>query len=140
MTPKQYLSQINIYNESIKSLIDDVEQIKAKLTNVSVSPSPDKVTGGITLDFTDTIARLTDFQKELDDEIDRYVNLRKKIIKEIYGIGNKLYSSILYERYINELDLMSIARKLNYSYAHVRRSHGWALMAFDKKFLKHDTQ
>lgn len=140
MTPKEYLSQINIYNESIQSLIDDVEQIKAKLTNVSVSPSPDKVTGGITLDFTDTIARLTDLQKELDAEIDRYVNLRKKIIKEIYEIGNQLYSSILYERYINELDLMSIARKYHYSYTHVKRCHGWALVAFGDRFLKDDTK
>ena len=77
--------------------------------------------------------------------IDRFVDLKNKIISEIQGLSNPVYIQILYKKYVEAKRLEVIAVEMSYSYDHIKHAHGRALQEFGRKYQdlinpKDDTQ
>ena len=73
---------------------------------------------------------------QLSDEIDRMLTaLRVKaqeIEKEIGEIDNSNYTELLSKRYILGMDLVDIAKEMDYTYDWTRKMHGRALQLFEQ--------
>ena len=143
MTAKEYLLQISQCDRKIKALVQTRDLLRQKaLCNSSPCMNADKVSGsgGVSAPMADAVDRYVDIERELDAMQDRYGALILKIMKQINDVGDDRYAEVLRLRYIENKrleDISCIMRKRNgdyYSYAHIRRLHGWALVSFYKKY------
>ena len=79
--------------------------------------------------FENDIVELADIDRELEGAINRYVNLRLKIISQIEQLPEP-YCSVLYSHYVDLKPFNIVAETLGYSYVHTCRLHGRALQLF----------
>ena len=140
MTVKNYLGQIRQLDLMINQRIEQVEELKRiaagikspemKMSMVQTSKDGDPI-GKYVNKYLDT-------EKEIDDMIDMYVNLKNKIIGEIQALPDHRMVELLYLRYIRYLRIEEIActmKKRNgnpYSYDHIQRLHALSLHEFYK--------
>lgn len=142
MKPKEYLQQVQKLDVMINQKIAEKSELR-KFDGVSgIDYSGDKVQSSSKGDapFTKTVEQIIDLEKEIDDMIDQYVNLKHQIINEIQSLSNVTYIDVLYKKYIEYKRLEVIAVEMSYSYQYVRVMHGYALQEFEKTVLKVSTQ
>ena len=142
MKPKEYLLQVQKLDEMINERKVEKSELK-KFDGVSaIDYSGDKVQSSPKGDapFTKSVERIIDLEKEIDEMIDRFVDLKHQIINEIQSLSNDTYMKILFKKYIEYKRLEVIAVELGYSYQYVRVMHGYALQEFEKAVLKVSTQ
>lgn len=142
MKPKEYLQQVQKLDVMINQKIAEKSELRKFDGVLGIDYSGDKVQSSPKGDapFTKSVERIIDLEKEIDDMIDQYVNLKDQIINEIQSLSNVTYIEILYKRYIKYKKLEVIAVELGYSYQYVRVMHGYALQEFEKAVLKVSTQ
>lgn len=134
MTAKQYLSQIRRLDMMINQRIDEAEALigiavglrspELKRDVVQTSPSGDSI--------GNTMNKYIDLQREINDMIDRFVDLKHKIIGEIHAVPDIRYSELLYHRYVEYMSFTQIAEVMHYEYKYICRLHGMALKCFQK--------
>ncbi|NLM05699.1 MAG: sigma-70 family RNA polymerase sigma factor [Tissierellia bacterium] len=73
------------------------------------------------------IIKLLDLEREIDENIDELVDLKRKIMEIINSIESDEYRLVLEMRYLNFKTWEDISESLNYSYRQVHRIHGEAL-------------
>jgi hypothetical protein len=142
LKPKEYLQQVQKLDVMINQKIAEKSEL-GKFDGISgIDYSGDKVQSSSNGDapFTKIVERIIDIEKEIDDMIDQYVNLKHQIINEIQSLPNVTYIDVLYKKYIEYKRLEVIAVEMNYSYQYVRVMHGYALQEFEKAVLKVSTQ
>jgi len=141
MTAKEYLSQIKLLDRKIEQRIQQAEELRRiayglrspeiKQDAVQTSPEGDPI--------GNAVIRYVDVETEIDTMVDRYVNLKHKIIGEIHELEDPRMIDLLYLRYVKYMTLEEIActmEKANgghYSYDHTRRLHWKALKEFSKR-------
>lgn len=89
---------------------------------VQTSPSADSI--------PNEVIRRAELEADISRKIERFLQLKHKIINEIQSLDNAVYVNILYKRYVEYKSLDEIAEKMNYSYVHMKRLHGYALQKF----------
>jgi len=145
MTAKEYLSQVSRCDARIKALIRTRDLLRSKaLCNSSPRMDADKVSssGGSSSPMSDAVDRYVDIERELNEMQDKYGALVLTIIKQIDAMTDQRYAELLRLKYIEDKrleDIACIMRKRNgeyYSYKHIQKMHGYALVSFYKKFLK----
>ena len=132
MTTKQYLSQIRILDLKINQRIEEAKSLaeiavglrspELKQDVVQTSHAADPV--------GDAMIRYLDVQKEIDNLIDQFVDLKHKIIGEIQDMTDPRYSELLYHRYVEYMSFVEIAEVMHYEYKYVCALHGRALKLF----------
>ena len=133
MTAKQYLSQIRLLDIKINQRIEEAKSLaeiavglrSPELKQDVVQTSHDSNPVG------NAVIRYLDVQKEIDDLIDRFVDLKHKIIGEIQDMSDPRYSEILYLRYVEYMSFVDIAEAMHYEYKYVCALHGKALKLFN---------
>ena len=138
MTTKQYLCQVRILDSKINHRIKQAEEIKQKAFSISaIDTTKDKVQSSASSDSgLRFIDKYVDMVREIDELIDKYVDLKDQIITQIHDLDDERYIDILYYRYIDYLLFSEIAEKMNYTKDHVWRLHRNALKEFEKKTVK----
>ena len=128
MTAKEYLSlayrldqQIDAKIMQVASLNDLATKCNATLSGMPHNPNR----GGSTM--ADTVVKIVDLQHEINDDIDRLVDLKRDIIKAIKGIGNQEYETILEKRYLCFQPWEQIAVDMKRNVRHLYRLHDEAL-------------
>lgn len=142
MKPKEYLQQVQKLDVMINQKIAEKFELR-KFDGVSaIDYSGDKVQSSPKGDapFTKSVERIIDLEKEIDNMIDQYVDLKHQIINEIQSLSNTTYIDILFKKYVEYKRLEVIAVEMSYSYQYVRVMHGYALQEFEKTVLKVSTQ
>ena len=91
---------------------------------VQTSPSADEI--------PNEVIRRAELEADISRKIERFLQLKHKIINEIQSLDNAVYVSILYKRYVEYKSLEEIAVEMNYSYRQIKRLHGLALLDFKK--------
>lgn len=137
MTAKEYLKEIRKIDISIDQKQIEYETLKGSRTYVGgmdysaerVQTSPDGS------GFTRISDRLADMQKEINDEIDQWHDMRHERIRQIQQLSKVEYVDILFKRYVQYQSLETIASELGFSYNYTCNLHGEALQAFTEKFL-----
>lgn len=138
MTAKQYLSQIRRLRHLIKREQDQIADIRSMAESVgAIRYDKDPIQSSPANDaMPNYIIQLTEAETRAKQRIEEYLELVMTIRTQLDQITPGLYSDILYMRYIEGKNLYRIAEELNYDYNYIRKIHGRALQAFDRKFLQ----
>ena len=127
--PKEYLRQLRRLEVCIEQRQEELNRLRELIgcnaidygERVQTSPSADSIPNEV-------IRREADISRK----IERFLQLKHKIINEIQSLDNAVYVSILYKRYVEYKSLEEIAVEMNYSYRQVLRLHGMALQEFKR--------
>lgn len=137
MTAKEYLKEIRKIDISIDQKQIEFETLKENRTYVGgmdysaerVQTSPDGS------GFTRLSDRIIDMQREINNEIDQWHDMRHERIGQIQQLTKVEYVDILFRRYVQYQSLETIASDLGFSYNYTCNLHGEALQEFTEKFL-----
>lgn len=132
---KDYLSQAYRLDRHIESLIverDDITKLKDKCMKCTVSYENDGSQSGSHSNSTESalvtyIDRLSEYEQELTQQIDKYLDIKRKIKQIIALVPQKEHQDILMKRYINFEKWEQIACEMNYSYRHTTKLHKEAI-------------
>ncbi len=139
MTAKEYLQQLHKADVIIKQRIQEKVDLRARLSSIgSFDYSKECVQTSLPGDalYAEKIARLIDLENEIDRRIDRYDELKHKIIGQLHELNNTDQIKVLYKRYVLGENFEQIAVDLNFSIRNVYKIHGYALQEFQKIHLK----
>lgn len=102
LSAKVYLGQLALIDEQINQDIERLEELKqsARSTGsfdyscerVQTSPIGDKLCSDV--------SRYVDLDTQINAEIDRFVDAKEQIIREIRGLRNVNYMKVLYKVYV----------------------------------------
>lgn len=79
--------------------------------------------------------RLADMQRDINDEIDQWHDMRHKRIGQIQQLSKVEYVNILFKLYVQYKSLETVASEMNFTYNYTCNMHGEALKEFTEKFL-----
>ena len=128
MTAKEYLSQAYRLDQRIDAKIAQVSSLNELATKCTATLSgmprnPNR--GGSTM--ADAITKIIDLQAEINNDIDRLVDLKREIVTVIKAVGNTEYQTLLEKRYLCFLTWEQIAVDMGYNVRHLYRIHEEAL-------------
>lgn len=139
MTAKEYLRQIAALDAKINGRLKQLENLKhlAAITRSPSDISPDKVQTSVEGDrMAAIIAEWVDIEREIDDDVDKLVRTKHRIIGEIHQLVDARYIQILELRYVELMTFEQIADEMGIVLRHVYRLHGGALEAFRKEVIE----
>lgn len=130
--PKEYLRQLRRLELCIEQRQEELNRLRELIgcnaidygERVQTSPSADSI--------PNEVIRRAELEADISRKIERFLQLKHKIINEIQSLDNAVYVSILYKRYVEYKSLDEIAVEMNYSYRQVLRLHGMALQEFKR--------
>lgn len=138
MTTKEYLMKLKILDTKINQKLEEISSLRASLTSIpAINTTEEKVQGGNTAGdarFVRTLAKIDKMEREVDAEIDKFVDEKHKIINEIQSLNDDKHIKILYKKYVEFKSLELVSVEMNYTYQYVGLLHGYALNEFHKKF------
>lgn len=136
MKAKEYLQQIRTDENALKKISDQIVRIDTEVKSagainydkLNVQTSPMNKQENLIIKLQELKDLWID--KKLESE-----TRRSTIIVQILELENKLYSDILYFRYVDGFSLVKCADKAHISHDWVRHVHGYALRDFADKYL-----
>jgi DNA-directed RNA polymerase specialized sigma subunit len=135
MTTKEYLNQISRLNRMINNKLVEIQQLRDLALGISSISTGERVQS--TPDFDkigSKMAKIDELEKNLDETIDKYVDLKNRIIGQIESMEDEITYNILFSRYIEKKQFELIAIDMGYSWRQIIRLHGNALRQFEEKF------
>ena len=128
MTAKEYLGQAYRLDQRINSKLEQVAALndlatKATSTLTGMPRNPNRATSMM----ADAIAKIIDLQAEINNDIDRLVDLKREIVGLIKTINNMEYQTLLEKRYLCFETWEQIAVDMGYNVRHVYRIHDEAV-------------
>lgn len=135
MDTKTYLSQIKEYENVIKNNLSEIYHLRMlassiKATNDGISRSK----GQNNDPMGNAVARIVDLENETEIKVKKFIEIRKKIIRQIEYFKNTKYYAVLFERYVDCKTFETIANENDYSFRQIVRIHKIALQEFEKVF------
>jgi hypothetical protein len=133
---KEYLKQVETLDAKIQQKKIELDSLKGNAIGLGAFDySKEKVQTSASESISGKIAKYVDFERELQEDIVRFAELKHRVINQIHSLNNPIYMKILFKKYIEYKGLKEISEELGYSYDHIRRVHGWALLDFQRKNL-----
>lgn len=141
MRAKEYLKKLWELNRDIDRKQSNLDQLREMSTRVKgYAYDKERVQTSARNTSEDLIIKIIDLERDITEEIDTYVDYNVKVSSQIEEMENTHYRDILFKRYVLGESFKDITTELHLSYDHVRHLHGYALLEFEKKFFKVDTQ
>lgn len=136
LSAKKYLSQLELIDTQINQDIERLEEMKQSTMNISgIDYSKDRVqTSPVGDKLCSAVARYTAFDDEINAEIDRFVDAKEQIIREIRGLRDVNYIQVLYKVYVQFKTVRIAAQEMKKSYRYVVQVHNQALKAFEEMY------
>ncbi|MFN2939228.1 DUF1492 domain-containing protein [Lachnospiraceae bacterium YH-ros2226] len=130
MDAKAYLQQVMNIDQQINSRLEQLGRLKTLATHTTSTISDMPKAQGSVSRMEDTIIKIITMEHEIDDEIDKLVDLKVEVRKQISLMEDARCRLILEERYLNGKTWEAIAASLNYTVRNVQILHGRALEEF----------
>jgi hypothetical protein len=132
---KEYLLGYQRINQRVNCLLLEQQRWRELATRVSpnLSGMPRGGGGGGT---QGAISKIVDLETEINAEIDKLVEKRKKIESVICAVEDSTLRTLLEYRYINGKKWEEIALMMGYDYRWALRLHGRALSAVDEHAIE----
>ena len=128
MTIKEYLSQAYRIDQRINSKLEQVRNLRELAVKATSTLSDTYSSGsGNKQKMEGVIVKIIDLENEIDEEIDRLVDLKQEIVSLIKKVKNPEYQTLLELRYLNFKTWEQIATEMHYSIQHTFRIHDKAL-------------
>ena len=134
MSAKEYLSQALWLDQKINSKLEQLETLRALATKVTAKLAEEKVSGGNNTKghMENTIAKIVDLEKEINEDIDRLVDIKADIMGTISQVDDPIGQIILEMRYVNGKSWDEISSSLNYKDSSIFKIHSRALKEVTK--------
>nr|DAG62639.1 MAG TPA: Protein of unknown function (DUF1492) [Caudoviricetes sp.] len=133
---KEYLKQVETLDTKIQQKNIELDSLKDNAIGLGAFDySKEKVQTSASESMSGKVAKYVDLENEIHEDIERFTELRHKVIGQIHMLDDPKYINVLFKKYIEYKGLKEISKELGYSYDHIRRVHGWALLAFQRKNL-----
>lgn len=133
---KAYLKQIQGLDKAIQRKVEEIERLKQCAVSTSVSLNADRVqTSGCGDKFETCILMAADLEKEVDQDIDRFYDLKMQCVRMITDIDDECEERVLFERYVNYKNMSEISDLIGKSLRQTQRIHGNALHSFTEKYF-----
>ena len=129
MNTKAYLSQYRSLNDSINAKLEQVAELRRKARTVSPGSSDGTHSSTPRDRIGEITARIVDMEREINEDIDRSVDLQREIRAAIATVPEMRLRTLLEYKYINLLTLEETAARMDYSYPQICRLHGRALQS-----------
>ena len=128
MTIKEYLSQAYRIDQRINSKLEQVSSLRELAVKATSTLSDTYSSGnGNKQKMEGVIVKIIDLENEIDEEIDRLVDLKQEIVSLIKKVKNPEYQTLLELRYLNFKTWEQIASEMHYSIQNTIRIHDKAL-------------
>lgn len=138
MKAKDYLQQLEKLDTIINQKIQEKCDLRSLVTGVSSpDPSAERVQGGSLpgdTGFAKTINKIVDLEKEIDSDIDAFIDKKDKIINKIHGLQSAKHIDLLFKKYVQYKKFEQIAVEMGYTYQYVIELHGYALQEFERTY------
>ncbi len=129
MTIKEYLSQAYRIDQRINSKLEQVQSLRelAVKATSTLSDTYNSSGSGNKQKMEGVIVKIIDLENEIDEEIDRLVDLKQEIVSMIKQVKNPEYQTLLELRYLCFRTWEQIAVEMSYDLSWVHRLHKKAL-------------
>ena len=130
MTARDYLSQAYRLDQRINSKLEQVESLNELATKVSstltgMPKNPNRATSNM----ADTVTKIIALQAEINNDIDRLVDLKRELVAVIKAVSNTERQTLLELRYLCFKTWEQIAVEMDYTVRNVHLLHKEALKA-----------
>ena len=137
MQVKEYLELVTAHKNIIRNLENSIKDLNDMLYSYSLGGSNynTKVQTSRTNDkMGELVAKIDDRQRELQKQLDKYLDFRTKVENEINALEDSNGSRVLYNRYIRSMMWEDIANDMIFSVRMVHNYHKKALKEFENKY------
>ena len=137
MKAKEYLRQLYRLDVIIKQKLREKEELYYLLRGISgIDYSREKVQASRPNEasFAKILEKASRLDEEINSEIDKFIDLKHLIIKQIQSMDEHNYIELLYKRYVEFKDFSTIADEMNFVVQYVIELHGKALKAFERTY------
>ena len=132
MQDKEFLNKIRHIDMMIDCKLEQTSNLRSRLTSINVSIG-ERVQSSLDPDkFTNTISKIVELEKEINDDIDKLVDLKSIARKAIESLDNDVEKMVLYKRYFENKTFEQISVELNYSWRRIHQFHGDALKKLER--------
>ena len=128
MTAKEYLSQAFRLDQRINSKLEQVSRLRNMAVKATGSFQAERISGTRQHSpMESSLVKVIDLEYEINDDIDRLVDLKREIIEVVNSVQPAECQLVLEMRYLSFMTWEEIADRMNYSYRQIHRIHGQAL-------------
>lgn len=129
---KAYLRKIELLDAHINNKLNDLATLRTMVTKITATISPVAVSGSGSQDkLGDAVAKIVDLQTDINDQIDKYVELKREISAILEKMDDPDQVKVLHKRYFEYKPWERIACEMNYSFRNVCYIHGKALQSVE---------
>lgn len=143
MTAHEYLCRIKDFDAALTNLRDEIDSLYERASGVS-SPAlnADRVqtSGSLESPQEKILPKIDRDIRRYQEEYNRYLRLRKKIVDQINRMDDWRHVRILYLTYVKGWHSPEIADEMNYGADYIRVLRREALEAFFDRYLQKPTQ
>lgn len=126
---KAYLQRVEKYDKLIENKLIEKKQWYDIATGTTSQLSADKVqTSGNHAKMEDAVIKMVDLDREIDRQIDKFVDLKNEVISTIEQLKPVEYD-FLHKVYIQYKTLAEVAELNGYEYSWATTTHGRALQS-----------
>lgn len=140
LSARVYLEQLALIDEQINQDLERLEELKQSARSTgSFDYSRERVqTSPIGDKLCSDVSRYVDLDAQINAEIDRFVDAKEQIIREIRGLRNVNYMKVLYKVYVQFKSVKAAAQEIGKSYHYTSELHKKALTAFEEQYKNLD--
>ena len=140
ISAEEYLRQLGNINAAINQDIHRLEEMRTQALagGGAIRYDKDRVQGSAADAMSAAVISIVDLDARINQTIDRYVDAREKIIEQIRGLHNELYTKILYDIYVRGMTLRGTAADVKRSYNNVMIHRKNAVKLFDETYAPFD--
>lgn len=137
MSAKEYLRQVNSYEEDIEKAGDKLARLRAKLTKVTSAMSGEVVSSSKDPDkMTDTVENIEKTKIKMNSAADAQFLATVDIVNLIAALENPNHRRVLYKKYVQLKPWGRIAFEMGYTYRGVINLHDKAVEKVAEKMEK----
>ena len=134
MDAKEYLQQINSYEEELERSCDKLARLRAKITKVTSTMSGDVVSGSSNPDkMTNTVDKIEKTKGKLNSDADGQILATVDVVNMISKLENPNHRRVLYKKYIQRKKWGRIAFEMGYTYRGIINLHDKAVVKVGEK-------
>jgi len=140
MEAKEYLKSIKRADAIINEKLKELDQLRGMRYKITQTLKPVVSSGGGSRGgFTDASDGLIDLEREIDRDIDHFVDLKREAGALLARLENPKHYQVLHRHYLQFESFEKIAADFENTYRWVCIIHGRALQAFQKVLDKRET-
>lgn len=137
MRASEYLGQIKILTLRIAQKQGELERIRNEASGIrAMAYDSDRVQSSPTDRMPDLVIRCIEIEKEIQEDIERNIEIRHQIINQIQGLPDIRHVQVLYSKYVELKDNSDIASEMSYAEDYVRKLIGIALGEFERRYRR----